>query len=505
MATEVVTVRDAIERARENLGRDRNALAEDSKYYEASLTLDRSRHPLRSEMPNMTASVGWSRLYLDSLVERIAIVGFRTPGKSESDERLSQWWHANDLDQEAQISFLETFIHGRSFISISAPSDEDVLYGHPEDAPIIRVESPRYMWVEIDQRTRRVLWAVRFYYDPQGDALNQDDPQQYTVYFPDRTVYVVDARNGRYKVTGEDVHDLGIVPIIPSFNRERVSDRYGRSEIVPELRNLQDVATQVIQNMQMAADLMAVPQRLLFGVEKEAITQNTDPAAQYKAYMAGILAFEDENAKATQFNAAELSNYTGVMQELAKEAASYTGLPPQYLSFSSQTPASAEAIRSSESRLVKKAELKGAMFGNVWERVMRIAALVMTGELDESLRGIEAILTDPATPTYAAKADAAVKLVGGKPIIPVKQARRDLEYTPAELEQMDVWDAEEKTEYLGALFGTDPTPNYRMATTDATKATDPEAAAKAAAEARQAFNDNNTGGAQNNDENAQRV
>jgi hypothetical protein len=237
--------------------------------------------------------------------------------------------------------------------------------------------------------------------------------------------------------------------------------------------------------MSMAADLMAVPQRLLFGVEKEAITQNQDPAAQYKAYMAGILAFEDENAKATQFTAAELSNYTGVLQELAKEAASYTGLPPQYLSFSSQTPASAEAIRSAESRLVKKAELKGAMFGNVWERVMIVACLVMNGSVPDEIRMCEAILTDPSTPTYAAKADAAVKLTGGKPVIPVQQARRDMKYTPAELEQMELWDAQEKTEYIGALMGTSPSPTFPMQTTSATKAVDPEAAQRAQAEAQQ--------------------
>lgn len=486
-------IKDYIEMARENLGRDRNTLREDSKYYEAELTLDRSRHALRTEMPNMRASVGWSRLYLDSLVERIAIVGFRVPGVSDADERLGEWWKANDLDQEAQISFLETFIHGRSYISISAPTDEDVLFGHPEDAPIIRVESPKYMWVEIDQRTRRVLWAVRFYYDPQAEMMGQDEPQKYTVYTPDATFYMKDGKGGRYTQDQEpDEHNLGIVPIVPSFNRERVSDRYGRSEIIPELRNLQDVATQVVQNMQTAADLMAVPQRLLFGVEKEAITQNQDPAAQYKAYMAGILAFEDENAKATQFSAAELSNYTGVLQELAKMAASYTGLPPQYLSFSSQTPASAEAIRSAESRLVKKSELKGAMFGNVWERVMKVADLVMTGGIAPELRQIEALLTDPSTPTYAAKADAAVKLTGGKPIIPVQQARRDMKYTPAELEQMRMWDAEEKTEFLGALLGTDPDPKFPMQTTSAVKAVDPEAQQRAAAQASQQRSANNS-------------
>ena len=120
--------------------------------------------------------------------------------------------------------------------------------------------------------------------------------------------------------------------MVPFLNRERAADRYGRSEIIPELRSLQDIATRVVLNMQTAADLMAVPQRILFGVDKDAIAMFEDNAARYKAYMASILAFEDgEGASATQFSAAELSNYTGVLQELSRIASSYTGLPPQYL------------------------------------------------------------------------------------------------------------------------------------------------------------------------------
>lgn len=473
--------KDLIEEARENLGRDRNCLMEDSAYYEAEVLIERKGHAIPPEFRDMKAAIGWSRLYLDSLVERISITGFRNPETTEADVRLMEWWKANDLDQEAPISYLETFIHGRSYISVSAPTDEDILMGHPADAPMIRVESPQYMWVDIDRRTKRVNWAVRFYYSP-NDLQQQDLQQAYTVYLPDRTAYLEDTRGNRVRLVEEDVHNLGIVPIIPSLNRERVSDRFGRSEIIPELRSAQDIATRVVLNMQTAADLMAVPQRLLFGVEKDAIIQNQGAEAQYKAYMAGILAFGDENAKAMQFTAAELSNYTGVLQELAKIVSSYTGLPPQYLSFSSQVPASAEAIRSAESRLVKKAELKGSLLGNVWERVMRLGALVMGQQIDESLRRIEAILADPATPTYAAKADAAMKLTAGKPIIPIEQARIDMGYTPEEREAMRLMDAEERVEYIDALTGTSPSPTFPMTTTSATKAVDPEAQAEAAAQ-----------------------
>jgi hypothetical protein len=491
----MATIKDIIDEARENLGREKNKLVEDSNYYEAEVMLDRKGHSVPVEFRDIKAAVGWSRLYLDSLVARIEILGFRTPdGTDVFDARLQDWWKVNDLAQESNISFLETFIHGRSFVSVSAPTNEDILAGHPADAPIIRVESPQHMWVDIDRRTKRVNWAVRFYFDP-NTIENQDVDQQYTIYLPDRTTYAEDARNGKYRITLEDIHNLGIVPIVPSLNRERVSDRFGRSEIIPELRSAQDIATRVVLNMRVASDLMATPQRLLFGVEKDAIIQNQDPAAQYKAYMAGILAFGDSDAKASQFSAAELSNYTNVLQELSKMVASYTGLPPQYLSFSSQTPASAEAIRSAESRLVKTCELKGAMFATTWVRVMKLAALVMDGAVPEELTRVEAILADPSTPTYAAKADAAIKLTGGKAIIPVKQARIDMEYTPEQREQMELWDAEERVEYLGALMGTEPTPLFPMQTTSATKAVDPSAAQVVQSPGGQQNNTNNAGGA----------
>ena len=61
------------------------------------------------------------------------------------DERLMDWWDVNNLDQEANVLLLEMLIHGRAFVTISEPMQEDD-YGHPADVPIIRIESPRNMW-----------------------------------------------------------------------------------------------------------------------------------------------------------------------------------------------------------------------------------------------------------------------------------------------------------------------------------------------------------------------
>lgn len=174
-----------------------------------------------------------------------------------------------------------------------------------------------------------------------------------------------------------------MVPVVPIPNRNRLSDLYGTSEITPELRSVTDAAARTLMLMQSTAELMGVPLRLLFGIKRSEIGLPDDPdepvspRQAFEAYYARILGFEDEMGKAYQFDAAELRNFVDALDALDKKAAAYTGLPPQYLSFSSDNPASAEAIRSSESRLVMNCERKARIFGGAWEQVMRVAYRVM--------------------------------------------------------------------------------------------------------------------------------
>lgn len=452
-------IKDYIREATEFQTRHRDELILDSKYYEAAHVASSLGSAMPPQMQKLSASVGWSRLYLDSLVERIAVEGFRYSGQNEADDRLYKWWEFNDMDEDASIAHLETFIHGRCYISVAAPSTEDLAMGHPSDTPVIRVESPRYMWADIDERTKRVNYAVRFFKEPNNQFADKD--QYYTLYLPNETIVLTESRNGNLRVIDRVTHNLGIVPIVPALNRERVGDRLGRSEIIPELRNMQDIATRVVMNMQAASELMAVPQRLLFGVGKEDIADDpNDPYAKYKAFMANILTFKNSDARADQFTPAELSNYTTVLQELSKQVASYTGLPPQYLSFSQNNPASAEAIRSSEARLVKTCELKSDIFANVWERVMRLGMLIIDGSVPEDAMRMEAVMADPSTPTFAAKSDAVRKLVGKNgQIIPVEQARVELGYSPAEREQINEMAEKEREEALAQIMEASTTRN----------------------------------------------
>src|SRR5690606_19254869 len=176
-----------------------------------------------------------------------------------------------------------------------------------------------------------------------------------------------------------------------------------------------------------------------------------------EAYMGRLLSFEDAEGKAGQFTAAELRNFVEVLQELAKHVASYTGLPPQYLSFSSDNPASAEAIRSSESRLVKKCERKARMFGGAWEEVMRLCLRVLEREVPPEMARLETVWRDPATPTFAAKADAVTKLYSnGMGISPREFARIELGFTDGQRREVREGDRDDEALTIDSLLRQSP-------------------------------------------------
>lgn len=430
-------------------------LKSNTNYYEAERRPEAIGVTVPVQMQSLLAHVGYPRLYVDSIAERQAVEGFRLGDADEADEDLWNWWQANDLDIVAPLGYTDAYVHGRSYITISRP-DPQLDLGWDPNTPIIRVEPPTRMYATIDPRIGRVSRAIRVAYDEEGNEVQA------------ATLYTLNDITGWYKAEGEWVewfsnpHGLGVVPVVPLPNRNRLSDLYGTSEITPELRSMTDAAARILMLMQATAELMGVPQRLIFGIKPEEIGVDPDTGQTlFDAYLARILAFEDPEGKIQQFSAAELANFTTALDQIAKQVAAYTGLPPQYLSTAADNPASAEAIRAAESRLIKKVERKNLIFGGSWEEAMRIAYRMMKGgDVPPDMLRMETIWRDPSTPTYAAKADAATKLYGnGTGVIPRERARIDMGYSIKEREEMRRWDEEEAAMGLG-LIGTmvDPDP-----------------------------------------------
>ena len=311
------------------------------------------------ELRVLLAQVGVPRIYVHAIAERLIVEGFRIGDSGDTDEELWSWYKANGLDNLAWLAFCETLVYGRSYITVAAPSEEDK--DNPmavPDVPIIQVESPKSLYAKIDPRTRRVEWAVRVVKDEEGETIAA------TLYTPDRTELYLD-EDGELVLSETVAHGLGVVPVVPMIHSNSVADLRGTSVISEEIRSITDAMSRLLMNMQMTSELMATPQRIIFGSSVDELGGPDKNGLEL--YTSSYIAVEDPTGKAVQLPAAELRNYTEALTHLLKMAAAYTGLPPQYLSFSDDNPASAEAIKASESRLVRHCEAVAAQFGAAWE------------------------------------------------------------------------------------------------------------------------------------------
>lgn len=455
MATEDDTLKALIQLHDQQLEK----LREFDAYYEGEQPLSYMHPELVQQLEGQVRQVviNWPQMVVDALEERLDIEGFRRPDQAEGDTQLWEIWQDNDMDSGSQRAHVEALALGRSYVTVGAPDSAG-------DAPIITDESALDMIATTDPRTRQTAAAVRRW-SSDGAELQARIADRATLYLPDSTIiYRKDGTGWVEMPELRNNHNLGAVPVVPIVNRERRKRPLGVSElklVIP----LSDAACKIATDMMVGANFHALPRYYAAGVaESDFVDENGNPISVWKTVTGRIFATENEQAKLGTFAASDLSNFHKTLDALAQLVASLCGMPPHYLGFTTDNPASADAIRSSEARLVKRAERKQGMFDAGWEQVMRLAMRVETGAWDPELRRLETAWRDPSTPTVAQVADAATKTYQAG-IVPLRFTRRRLGYRDAEIRQMEEMDAQDSlslkvptAEELMELRDPQPTP-----------------------------------------------
>lgn len=400
-------------------------------YYDGVQRLEQLGLAIPPELRRFVTIVAWPQTTVDSLEERIDLEGFRLPNEDDADQELWSVWQANDLDEESQLGHLDALIYGRSFIAVGSPDPDNMSPLSAGDAPLVTVESPMEMTVELSPRTRDVTAAWRSWRgcSPWDPTLIDPDQNFAALYLPNQTIWLREDRDGGGWVEEDrDEHDLGVVPVVPLTNRSRLSRRRGRSEM-QAVMSITDAAARALTNAQLATETLAVPQKYVLGATQgDFVDVNGKRLPAWESYFGAILALANSDAKVGQFSAASLTNFTTIVEHYAKLVSGLTGLPMRYFGSNTANPPSADAIKADESRLVKRAERRQRAWGGSWERTMRIVKRLVDGDWNPELASMETMWRDPATPTRAQAADATVKLVGAG-IIPVEAAWEDLGYS----------------------------------------------------------------------------
>lgn len=386
--------------------------------------------------------IAWPQLVVDTVEERLDVEGFRLPDERPEDDDLWRVWQENDMDEQSQLGTVDALTMRRYYVSVGSNEDD-------ADTPILSAESPLEMYADIDPRTRNTRAALRRVIEE--DSLVRTNVRTATLYLPNATIWY--EWHGTWLEIDRDEHRLGEVPVVPVVNRARLSHsarvqgvqrvRYGRSDIEPALP-LSDAANKIATDMMLGAEFTALPLRGFWGLgPDDLVDEQGNRLTAIQAIMGRFLTLPDTDGEGKQFEfaASNLSNFHESINSLARLVAAIAGLPPEYLGFTTSNPASADAIRSAESRLVKRAERKQRAFGGSYEQVMRLVRRFQSGEWDPRLRRLETVWRNAATPTVAQAADAAVKLYS-EGITSLRQTREDLGYTGPQIRRMEADDEE---------------------------------------------------------------
>jgi Phage portal protein, SPP1 Gp6-like len=378
--------------------------------------------------------INWPRLVLDSLEERLDIQGFRL-GAGEPDREIWKIWQANDFDLASGRVHLSAMRHGRAFVS--------VWYGPGEGEPRMAAETARQVAVECYPGTSIVRAAVKQW---------QDGPIRYAnLYLPDRIVKYQRAgttarsraRSTTWDQRAEPVENpLGVVPIVPFLNRYDLDLPDGESELA-DVIHLADAINKLATDMMVASEFHAMPRRWATGIDIPKSNPNSterrrleeEARAYWARTTAGNVWLAGKDVTFGQFASAELENFVRAIGMLTAKVAALAGLPPHYVGINGDNPASADAIRSAEASLIKRAERKQRTWSEPWEDVVALALTIRGAGAPDDVAELETIWRDPQTPTVAQKSDAAVKLHTAG-LIDAEQAQEDLGYTPLQRERI---------------------------------------------------------------------
>lgn len=391
-------------------------------YYDGAQRLEQLGLAIPPQLQRFTVIVAWPQVAVDAVEERLDVEGFRWPGQEDADEDLWRIWQANDLDQQAQQAHLDALIYGRSYVCVGSNEAD-------KETPLITAESPREVVTVQDPRTRQTMAALRLWKDEKTS-----ENASATLYLPDVTVWLAWDQGGWAEVD-RDVHRLGRVPVVPLLNRARTRKVCGVSEMTPVIP-LTDAAARNLTNAQIAQETHAVPQRGVLGATQgDFVDAEGKPLTAWEAYFGAVWTIGNEDAKTFQFDSSDMSNFERMVNLYARLASGMAGIPPNYLGLAADDASSADAIRSREARLVKRCERKQTYFSGAWEQVMALVVRLRDGVWNADAKLLETAWRNPATPTRAQQADAAVKLVQAG-ILPREAAWEDLGYGPARRQKL---------------------------------------------------------------------
>ena len=393
--------------------RHRSANKTKNQYYEGKIPLREVNLgiALPKGMEGLEIGCSWGAKCVDVLAARSMFDGF-VNATGETVSELDTLVQGNRLIPEYAKATRDELKYGATFATLSA--DDEV-------GAKIRFHSPRTSAALWDGARGRIASGFAVIdAAPDNERKESWSPRILNLYTDD-AIWVLE-RRGRMWTATWYVHRMGR-PLMQPMVWNATSDKpFGRSRIKEPVRRLIQGYVRTIANASIGLEFATSPQKYLLGVTDDQYDAVVND--KFRQYVGSILASTsnpDTGEKPTfgQLQQGTLSPHVEMLKLLSAQFGAATGLPVTDTGVvNDANPTSADAIGAQTQTLVGMAQelnsANGAALKTIALMAQAIALDTTPEELGEDRTQIYAHFRNPAMPSVASTADAAVKIAGAR-------------------------------------------------------------------------------------------
>ena len=383
---------------------------EKEKYYEGRVSLGEVNLgiALPQGMKGLEIGCAWGAKCVDVLAARSMFDGF-VGVNGESDEQLDQIVVNNRLIAEYMKACRDELKYGCTFATLG---------GDREHGCKIRFHSPNTAAAKWDGNKGRIAYGMAIIDAAPNDLIPDAawEPSVINLYL-DYAV-IVFTRVGNVWGFERFQHKMGRPLMEPLIWNATSAKPFGRSRIKEPVRRLIQGYVRTIANATIGLEFATAPQKYLLGVTDDQYDVLINQ--KFKQYVGNIIAATtnpETGEKPTfgQLTQGSIAAHTEMLRNLATQFSAATGLTVTDTGVVTEAnPASSDAILAQSQTLVAMAEQLNVGNGDAL-RTIALMAIAITNnvtmeDLTDDQKDIIAHFKNPAMPSVAVTADAAIKI-----------------------------------------------------------------------------------------------
>lgn len=381
------------------------------RYYEGHVTLGEVNLgiALPDGMRSLEIGCAWGAKTVDVLAGRSMFDGFVGLNGEEIDQ-LEAIVRDNNLVAEYPKACREELKIGCSFATLSA--DEEI-------GCKIRFHSAQTACAVWDSEQGRIAYGLAVI-----DTYQDDDqfwvPSLINMYTDDE-IWVLRNNAGRWTAERKP-HIMGRPLMEPMIYNPTASKPFGQSRIKEPIRRLIQGYVRTVANATIGLEFSTTPQKYLLGITDEQFDAVVNK--KFKQYVGSIIASTtnpETGEKPTfgQLTQGNISPHVDMLRMLATQFSAATGLTVTDTGVvNDANPTSSDAILAQSQTLVNMAEQLNESNGDALRTIALMALAITNGvalrDLPDDQKNVVAHFKNPAMPSVAVTADAAIKIAASR-------------------------------------------------------------------------------------------